>query len=33
VKDKRELRKEALNIRKGLSEEEIIEKSKLITEN
>ncbi|HOP92167.1 5-formyltetrahydrofolate cyclo-ligase [Acetivibrio thermocellus] len=32
VKDKRELRKEALNIRKGLSEEEIIEKSKLITE-
>jgi len=26
VKDKRELRKEALNIRKGLSEEEIIEK-------
>lgn len=32
MKDKRELRKEVLNIRKGLLEEEVIQKSKLITE-
>ncbi|HHV28703.1 5-formyltetrahydrofolate cyclo-ligase [Acetivibrio mesophilus] len=32
MKDKKKLRKEVLNIRKGLSEEEVIRKSKLITE-